>query len=333
MSASVSSDFAPDARVRHLRDRVNEALPALVEGRTPEALYEPVRYVLSGGGKRLRPVLLLLVADAYGADVDDALPAALAVEVFHNFTLVHDDIMDEAPERRGRPTVHTRWDTGTAILTGDLLMGLSYKLLSRLDARTARAAHAVYHPMVEKLCAGQALDADFETRRNVSVEEYLSMIDGKTGALIATVFELGGVVGGASDGDCDALRAAGQHVGRAFQIQDDLLDLTADHDEWGKAVGGDLMVGKKTFLTLRTLELADGDDRRWFGRLLTDGGLPADDVPEARERMAALGVFDEARDAVARYTDAARARLACLPDTSASATIHDLLDTMEARTH
>ena len=330
---SLSSAVKPSARVDTLRDHINEALPNLVVDRSPAALYDPVRYVLAGGGKRLRPVLLLLVAESFGTSPEDALPAALSVEVFHNFTLVHDDIMDAAPERRGRPTVHERWDTGTAILAGDLLMGLSYELLDRLDGPTAQRACTVFHPMVEKLCSGQALDASFEARNDVSVDEYLSMIDGKTAALLATVFELGGIVGGASQDDCHALHEAGQAVGRAFQIQDDLLDLIADSDAWGKAVGGDLVVGKKTFLTLRALERAEGQEHDWFRRLVTEGGLPRSDVPEARERMADLGVFQEARDAVQTYTEAARDHLAVLPDTAASTTVYWLLDRMQARTH
>jgi geranylgeranyl diphosphate synthase type II len=273
------------------------------------------------------------VAEAYGASVDRVLPAALAVEVFHNFTLVHDDIMDEAEERRARPTVHVKWDVGTAILAGDLMMGLSYDLLGRAENGDDGALYDVYHPMVENLCRGQALDASFETQEAVSVEAYLDMIDGKTAALLSAAFELGGVVGGASPSARESLRAAGRSVGRAFQIQDDLLDLTADSDAWGKAVGGDLVGGKKTFLTLRALERADGAEHDWFARIVTDGGLPPDDVPEARERMERLGVFADAEAAVSRYVAEAHEALAVLPDGPPADTLRWLIDQMEDRQH
>lgn len=331
MSSSASS-VSPAATVEALRDRLNKALPNLVADRKPDDLYAPVTYVLNGGGKRLRPILLVLVAEAFGADTDDAFPAALAVEVFHNFTLVHDDIMDQATARRGRPTVHVRWDTNTAILAGDLMMGLSYKLLSDVAGADHRALFDAYHPMVEALCRGQSLDASFETRDDVTVDAYLDMIDGKTGALLATVFELGACIGGASSEDQATLHRAGLDLGRAFQIQDDLLDVTADSDAWGKAVGGDLVVGKRTFVTLHALEQAQGEEYDWFARL-TEGGLPPEDVPEARERMDRLGVLDAARDAVSQYSEAARDSLAVLPDTSAAETLRWLIHRMEHRQH
>jgi geranylgeranyl diphosphate synthase type II len=319
--------------VSALRDRVDGALSEVVADREPAVLYDPIAYVLEGGGKRVRPTLLLLVAEAYGCPVDRALPAALAVEVFHNFTLVHDDIMDEADERRGRPTVHVKWDVGTAILVGDMMMGLSYDLLGKVDGADLEALFDVYHPMVEQLCSGQALDAQFEDQSDVSVEAYLDMIDGKTAALLSACFELGALLGGATPAAQADLRAAGRHVGRAFQIQDDLLDLTADGDDWGKAVGGDLVVGKKTFLTLRALERADGEEYDWFARILTDGGLPPSDVPEARSRMERLGVFEDARQAVRRYTAQARERLQVLPDGPPAQALRWLIDEMQARSH
>lgn len=320
-------------RVATLRSRIDEELPNLVAGREPEELYVPVRHVLQSGGKRVRPILLLLVAEAYGTAVDRALPAALAVEVFHNFTLVHDDLMDDADERRGNPTVHVKWNPGTAILTGDLMMGLSYDLLGRVEGTELEPIYAVYHPMVEKLCAGQALDTAFESEEDVSVEAYLDMIDRKTGALLSAVFELGGVIGGASASQQKTLATAGQFVGRAFQVQDDLLDVTAEDESWGKAVGGDLVAGKKTFVTLRALERSEGTEYDWFLRLVTDGGLSPDKIPEARRRMADLGVFDDARDAVASYTEEAREHLTSLPEHEATDTLHWLLDRLEARGH
>ena len=330
---SSAKSVSPEDRVAALQARIDEALPALVDGRSPAVLYDAVEHVLRAGGKRVRPVLLLLVAEAHGASVDRALPAALAVEVFHNFTLVHDDLMDDDEERRGGPTVHAKWDTGTAVLTGDLMMGLSYDLLGQVEGTDGEALYSVYHPMVEDLCAGQALDASFESEPAVSVDAYLDMIDQKTGALLAAAFELGGVIGDAAPRQRDRLAEAGRLVGRAFQIQDDLLDLTARTEDWGRGVGGDLVAGKKTFLTLRALEKTDGNAHDWFARLVTDGGLPRDDVAEARDRMAALGIFEEAREAVATYTEQARERLSALPDAPATDALHWLLTRMEARDH
>lgn len=315
MKVSVSEERLTHV-VDELRSHVNTRLPQLVEGKTPEELYAPVRYVLEGGGKRLRPVLLMLTAKALGATVQASTPAALAVEVFHNFTLVHDDIMDHAEARRGRPTVHVRWDEPTAILTGDLMMALSYELLTQSPPEALPSMLPVYHRMVERLCVGQALDKAFETRPEVSVEAYIDMIDGKTGALLSAVFELGAIIGEASPEQQQALSEAGTLVGRAFQIQDDLLDLVADPDTWGKDIGSDLMEGKKTFLTLRALEHADGDEHAWFERITTEGGLPRADIPEARARMDRLGIFDEARQAVETYSREALNRLKLLHDSS-----------------
>lgn len=332
MNAAPHADACAE-QVNSLRALVNNALTELVADAGPEVLYDPVRYVLEGGGKRLRPVLLLLTAEAFGVDTKRALPAALAVEIFHNFTLVHDDIMDHADERRGRPTVHLKWDPETAILTGDMLMALSYDLLSQVETPHLVKLLDVYHAMVERLCKGQALDKAFEKQTKTSVEDYMRMIDCKTGALLEAVFELGGLIGGARPPERTALRKVGRRVGRAFQIQDDLLDLTADDDRWGKQVGGDLMEGKKTFLLLRALERSESQDHVWFMRVVSNGGLPAEDIPEARSRMERLGIFDEAEAAVNEYTEGAQGQLAILPDSQAADTLHWLINRMRARMH
>lgn len=320
--------------VATLRALINEALPELVADAGPAVLYDPVRYVLDGGGKRLRPILLLLTAEAFNVETQRALPAALAVEVFHNFTLVHDDIMDHADERRGRPTVHLAWTPETAILTGDMLMALSYDLLTQVDTPHLATMLDAYHSMVERLCKGQALDKAFETEAETSVQDYMRMIDCKTGALLEAAFEIGGIIGGASPAERTALRKVGRRVGRAFQIQDDLLDLTADHESWGKQVGGDLMEGKKTFLLLRALERAEGDGYAWFERIVANNGVSAEAIPEARARMDALGVFDEARQAVEDYSEGAKEQLSMLPHNGlALDALRWLIDKMQARMH
>ncbi len=330
---SSTNTIAPAAYVKQVQHRIEVALQALEFPREPAGLYDPVRHVLEGKGKRLRPVLLLLTAEAFGAGEEEALPAALAVELFHNFTLVHDDIMDHAATRRGRPTVHTRWDQDTAILTGDVLMGKAYALLSQLDAALLPEAHRRFYRTVARLCEGQTLDTAFAAQADVSVAAYLDMIDRKTGALLESCFEIGGLIGGASSSTLDDLCTLGRELGRAFQIQDDLLDLMADDARWGKQIGGDLMEGKKTYLLLRALELATGPDHAWFAAIVDRQGLPAVQVDEARERMQRLGVVEDARTAVERHTDAAMNRLADLPPGNARETLRWLVRDMQTRHH
>ncbi|WP_420457399.1 polyprenyl synthetase family protein [Rubrivirga sp.] len=292
---------------------VDAALAALDLPAEPAGLYAPVRYVLDGGGKRVRPALVLLAAQAFGGEAARAaaLPAALGVEVFHNFTLVHDDIMDRAATRRGRPTVHRRWDTPTAILAGDLMMGLAARMVVGDGDGAGERAEAHYRT-VARLCEGQTLDVAFEARDDVTADEYLAMIDRKTGALLEHALELGALLGGASRAAVSSLRQAGVALGRAFQIQDDLLDVTADAQALGKPIGGDLVEGKRTFLVLTARPRARAADRDWLAAVL-DGGLDPDDVPRVRNRLDALGVLDTAAQAVGHFTEAGRAGLASLP--------------------
>jgi geranylgeranyl diphosphate synthase type II len=322
------------AACERLRAEVDQALETLIPDGSPAELYEPARYVLAGGGKRLRPVLLLLTAGAYGVPAEAAMPAALAAEVFHNFTLVHDDIMDHAPTRRGRPTVHVRWDENTAILCGDYLMAVAYDQLARLESPRLSAVMAVFFRMVTALCEGQMLDKQFETTANVSVDEYLGMIDRKTGALVRAVLALGGLLGGATPAQLDALAEVGVAMGRAFQIQDDLLDLTSDDARWGKPIGGDLIEGKKTLLVLQALEQAEPEDADWLRRVIEGGGLEPPRVPEVRDRMRRLGVLDDAREAVGRYTALAEEALrTAVPPSPERDTLQWLIREMKGRVH
>lgn len=323
----------PEDAVAALKDAIEARLQALTFPEAPHRLYEPVRYVLDGQGKRLRPVLLLLTAEAFGTSHAAAMPAALAVEVFHNFTLVHDDIMDHAHTRRGRPTVHVRWDTDTAILCGDYLMALAYDLLAQTESPRLPHLMRAFGVMVTRLCEGQTFDKAFETQDEVSVEDYLHMIDCKTGALLRAVLELGGLLGTATKAHLEALRRVGANVGRAFQIQDDLLDLVAENANWGKTVGGDLIEGKKTYLLLEALERSRGSEREWFKRIIHDQGLPPADVSAARERMDRLGVLDATRAAVARYSDDAMQALDTLPEHPALHTLRWLIQRLQARRH
>lgn len=319
--------------VRSLTERVETELQTFSLPYEPAELYEPVRYVLAGGGKRIRPLLLLLAAEAFGREEarERAMPAALAVEVFHNFTLVHDDIMDHADERRGRPTVHVRWNEATAILSGDLMMGHAYDLLAQVETGRTAEVIRIFHRMVARLCEGQALDMAFEQRVDVSVAAYLDMIERKTAALLEAALEIGALIGGADAEARTKLRSAGRDLGRAFQIQDDLLDLTADDAKWGKTIGGDLMEGKKTFLLLRALECSEGKEHAWFARIVEENGIARDGVHEARTRMETLGVLGDARGVVEKHYRAGLAGLDALPPGRASSALRGVVEGLMQR--
>lgn len=332
--STLTGSSPSDSLLDSMRQDVESALNALEFPDQPSSLYDPIRYVLEGGGKRLRPILVLLAAEAFGANRQRAIPAALAVEVFHNFTLVHDDIMDHSNTRRGRETVHVKWDEPTAILSGDYLMALSYRLLSQSPVEALPELLSIFDAMVEKLCEGQALDKHFESVPTITLAEYIAMIDAKTGALLQACLEMGGLLGGASGADRAHLRETGLELGRAFQIQDDLLDLIADDHRWGKLIGGDLMEGKKTFLLVRALERAEGPDRSLFEGIVSDGGLPPAQVSHAREIMDRIGILDEARAGVSLHTERALELVGELPVTGeASEALKGLIQGLGARLH
>lgn len=235
----------------------------------PPTLYEPCTYMLSLGGKRLRPLLALMACELFTDEVAKALPAAWAVELFHNFTLIHDDIMDAAPLRRGRPTVHTRWSVNIGILSGDVMLIFAYEhLLKVCNAQIAAELVATFNRVAIEVCEGQQRDLDFEQRDEVALPEYLRMIEQKTAVLLGGALEMGACCAGASAADRHHLYSFGRLAGTAFQIQDDWLDTYGDPARVGKQVGSDILQNKKTFLVLKALELADEGDRlallRWL---------------------------------------------------------------------
>lgn len=321
------------AHLDALRERINNDLSQLVDFAEPAELFDALRYVLNGKGKRFRPILTLLAAEMYDCDVDKAISLALAMEVFHNSTLVHDDIMDRSAMRRGRESVHVKWDVSTAILVGDYLLGLSYRLLS--EGRQTRLCEmiALHQHTLRMLCEGQFCDMAFEARTNVSVEEYLSMIDRKTAALLQNSLQMGGLAGHAGDEELDRLREIGWHIGRAFQIQDDLLDLTAMDSRWGKPVGNDLMAGKKTFLSLTALELSEGSDHEWFVSILKRGGLPEQSIGTAKEKMENLGVLEAAKTSVIFHSDESLRIVSSLPAGQSRESLSFLIRQMQQRLH
>lgn len=227
----------------------------------PKDLYAPIIYSMSGGGKRIRPTLLLLVCEAFGGKLQDALPAASAVEMFHNFTLLHDDIMDNADVRRGKPSVFARWGENVAILSGDAMMIYAYRLLSGAPADKLPRIMDIFTTMALQVCEGQQYDMDFEKRQKVSVVEYMNMIELKTSVLLAGAAMIGAVLGDASEGDCKKIYRYALELGLAFQQQDDLLDSYGTVEELGKRIGGDILEGKKTCLMLNAMSRATEPDR------------------------------------------------------------------------
>jgi len=234
----------------------------------PGSLYEPISYIMGLGGKRLRPVMLLMSADLFGGDLQAAVPAAMAIETFHNFTLIHDDIMDNAPLRRGQQTVHEKWGRNTAILSGDVMMVEANKHITRVDIAVLKPALDTFNATAQGVCEGQQLDMEFESRNDVSIEEYIDMIRLKTAVLVGGAMKLGAIVAHARMPDADLIYQFGENLGIAFQLQDDILDVYGDPEKFGKRVGGDIISDKKTFLRLKLQQLASQEDLRKLSDLV-----------------------------------------------------------------
>jgi geranylgeranyl diphosphate synthase type II len=311
---------------------INNAIERLDWNREPRALYEPVEYTLASGGKRLRPTLALLASRMFGGRDEEVMPAALALEVFHNFTLLHDDVMDRAEVRRGRPTVHVLWNDNTAILSGDQMMIEAYRLLSGVPEDKLPKVLRMFNDMATGICEGQQYDMDFETRQDVSMDEYMHMIKLKTSVLLANALQTGAYIAGATDDQQQRLYDYGINLGLAFQIQDDLLDVYGDPATFGKAIGGDILCGKKTFMLLTALSLATPAQRDELESQLN----ATDDEPQ--HRIAAvtaiydrLHVREHAEHAIILHTGKALDSLAGLPHNEAADTLRSLADKLTTR--
>lgn len=253
---------------------INKQLETLNWNRAPRELYLPIGYALESGGKRIRPALVLMACDLFDGAKDDAMGAALAIEVFHNFTLLHDDIMDNAETRRNRLTVHKKWNANTAILSGDAMMIKSYEFLENTPAHLWTKLFPIFTRTALEVCEGQQYDMNFETCEEVALDEYFNMIRLKTAVLLGAALQLGAIIGGASDDDAQHLYDFGIAIGIAFQLKDDYLDTFGDEKSFGKRIGGDIVCGKKTFLLINALTQSTNDDRLLIQNTLADKLMP-----------------------------------------------------------
>lgn len=310
---------------------IEKAIAALDWKRDPYGLYEPIEYTLASGGKRLRPRLVLLAAEMFGGKEKEVLPAALAIEVFHNFTLLHDDVMDNAAVRRGRPTVHVRWNDNTAILSGDQMVIEAYKLLGNVPADRLPQTLRLFNKMATEICEGQQYDMEFETREQVSIEEYLHMIRLKTSVLLATALQIGAYIAGASEAQQQALYEYGINIGLAFQIQDDILDVYGDPETFGKAIGGDICCNKKTYILLSALQRADDATRAELERWLQIQDKSDEKIRAVTDIYTRTGAREVCETVMQLHTHEALSQLDTLPQNDATEQLRKLAEKLAIR--
>lgn len=272
----------------------------------PKNLYEPTGYIMNLGGKRMRPVLTLMACDLFGSDFKKALPASMAIEVFHNFSLVHDDIMDDAPLRRGKQTVHEKWNTNTGILSGDAMLINAYQFLEAYKGKTLNQLFQLFSKTAIEVCEGQQYDVDFEERNDVTIPEYLKMIEYKTSVLVASALKMGAIIADTDSENQNLIYEFGRNLGVAFQLQDDYLDAFGNPETFGKQVGGDIIENKKTFLYLRAMESGNSEAQKTLGDLYS---IQPKDASSKVELVKAIflesGASDAIQKEVKKYTDLA----------------------------
>lgn len=307
---------------------INKEILNLDWKREPYGLYEPIEYTLAAGGKRVRPHLAMIASQMFGGKDEEVLPAALALEVFHNFTLLHDDVMDKADVRRGRPTVHVKWNENTAILSGDQMVIEAYKLLSGVPADKLPKVLQLFNKMATEICEGQQYDVDFESQEHVTIEEYLKMIRLKTSVLLANALQTGAYIAGADDQAQETLYQFGINIGLAFQIQDDILDVWGDPKTFGKAVGGDISCNKKTFVYLEAKRRGGERLEEWYSQVLEDNTEKIAAVKEIFEQLEVRAVCEKV---VEDYTQKALALLDQLPQNEATEQLRQLANKLTTR--
>ena len=273
---------------KEILNKVNEFIDGLTYDRKPESIYEPIRYVLSIGGKRIRPVLMLLAYNMYKDDPEHILMPACALETYHNYTLLHDDLMDNADVRRGVPTVHRKWNANTAILSGDSMLVVAYQRMAQCDADKLKPVLSLFTETALEIGEGQQYDMDFECRNDVTEEEYIEMIRLKTSVLLACAMKIGAILADAPTEDADLLYKFGEQLGLAFQLQDDLLDVYGDPKVFGKAIGGDITSNKKTYMLINAMQRADDRQRAELERWIS-----ARDFDRAEKIAAVTDIYNQ----------------------------------------
>ncbi len=284
------------------RKKINAILQGTVRNRKPSSLYIPAAYIINSEGKRIRPFLVLLSAGAVGGNFSQVYNAAVAVELLHDFTLVHDDIMDNAEKRRGKLTLHKKYNKNTAILVGDSLLSVAYEYLLKDCNGYSKSIISSFTNGLIEVCEGQILDTDYETRKNVSLSEYLFMIKKKTASMVKMCCEIGATLGGGKEKEIKGIANYGLNIGIAFQVQDDLLDIIADENKFGKRIGSDLIEGKKTYLFIKALEKARGEDRKLLNKVVDNKGIRINQVKKYKELYERLEVIADARKIINYYT-------------------------------
>lgn len=283
---------------------LQEYLEKAVSQKEPRQLYDPIKYILSLGGKRLRPVLTLMVCDFFGTDFKKSMHAALAVELFHNFSLIHDDIMDNAPLRRGEKTVHEKWDVNTAILSGDAMLILAYRFFENYEPKMFQELAKLFSETALQVCEGQQHDMDFETRDDVTLVEYIKMIDHKTAVLVGAAMKMGAIVAEASENDKDSIYQFGRNLGIAFQLQDDYLDVFGNPETFGKQMGGDIISNKKTFLYLMAIgqgSLLQAEELEHLYSITPKD--PMDKISTVKEIFLLSGAAEATRGEIEKYSN------------------------------
>ena len=289
--------------IAHYQELISNYFNELALAKEPKNLYEPIEYILHLGGKRMRPVLTLMATEVFDVDCKEALAAATAVEVFHNFSLVHDDIMDDAPLRRGNETVHEKWDINTGILSGDAMLILAYQHFEEYEPAIFRDLAKLFSKTALEVCEGQQYDVDFETREDVTIPEYLKMIEYKTAVLVGAAMKMGAIVAKTSEENANLIYDFGLNLGIAFQLQDDYLDAFGNPETFGKQVGGDIIENKKTYLYLKAMEFSDVNEKEQLSHLFSiQPDDNTDKINSVKEIFITTAAAESTQKAIQEYT-------------------------------
>jgi len=287
--------------IQELSALISNELGRIEYPENPSLLYEPIDYILGLGGKRMRPILVLMAHQLFDKNIEKAISPALAIEVFHNFTLLHDDIMDKAPLRRGQQTVHEKWNNNVAILSGDTMLVQAYQLMAAVDQSIIKQVLAVFSKAAIEVCEGQQWDMDFETQSDVNIEDYLKMIEYKTAVLLGAALQIGGITAGASTQQQNNLYEFGRNMGIAFQLKDDLLDAFGNPETFGKQVGGDIMANKKTYLYLKALALSNENQHTDLERYFSTNDASEAKVEAVKSIFTTLDIHHLTSDLMKEY--------------------------------